>query len=64
MISYAPFYKTLLKKRVTQYQLMNKYYISNGTIQRIRNNQNLSLHTIENLCKALNCKITDIVCFI
>lgn len=64
MISYEPFYKTLMKRRITQYQLMTKYFIPNGTIQRIRNNQNISLTTIENLCKALNCKITDIVTFI
>ena len=64
MISYAPFYKTLMKKKITQYQLMTKYLIPNGTIQRIRNNQNVSLTTIETLCKVLNCKITDIVTFI
>jgi len=64
MISYAPFYKTLSKKKITQYQLVTKYFIPNGTIQRIRNNQNLNLNTIENLCKVLNCKITDIVAFI
>ena len=64
MISYEPFYKTISKKRITQYQLITKYFISNGTIQRLRNNKNLSLSTIENLCKILNCKITDIVTFI
>ncbi|MBO6118954.1 MAG: helix-turn-helix domain-containing protein [Lachnospiraceae bacterium] len=64
MISYAPFYKTLLKKRISQYQLITKYLISNGTLQRIKNNQNVSLQTIENICKALNCKITDVVTFI
>lgn len=64
MISYAPFYKTLSKRKITQYQLMTKYLIPSGTIQRIRNNQNVNLTTIENLCKVLNCKITDIVTFI
>ncbi len=63
MISYEPFYKTLSKKKMTQYKLMTKYLIPNGTIQRIRENKNVSLNTIENLCKVLNCKITDIVSF-
>ena len=64
MISYEPFYKTLSKKKITQYQLVTKYLVPSGTFQRMRNNQNLSLHTIENLCKVLNCKISDIVTFI
>ena len=61
MINYDPFYKTLSKKKITQYQLINDYFIPSGTIHRIRNNQNVSLSTIDSLCKVLKCKITDIV---
>lgn len=64
MISYEPFFKTLSKKRMTQYQLVTKYLIPQGTLQRIRNNKNVSLQSVENICKALNCKITDVVSFI
>lgn len=64
MISYEPFYKTLSKRNITQYQLINNYLIPSGTISRIRNNQSLTLKSIEHICKALNCEIGDIVSFI
>ena len=64
MISYEPFYKTLSKKRMTQYQLVNDYLIPNGTITRIRNNQSVTLKTVETLCKILDCEISDIVRFV
>ena len=64
MISYEPFYKTLIKKKVTQYQLINKYLIPSSTITRIRHNKSITLKSIENICKALRCNINDIVSFI
>ncbi len=64
MISYEPFYKTLSKKKITQYQLINDYLIPSGTITRIRNNQSLTLKTIETLCKTLKCSISEIVSFV
>ena len=64
MISYTPFYITIKKKKITQYQLINDYYVATGTLQRMKKNQNLTLKTIEQLCKVLNCNISDIVTFI
>ncbi len=61
MISYNPFYKTLGKKRITLYQLINDYFIPAGTIQRIRNNESLTLKSIEQLCRILKCNVNDIV---
>ena len=64
MISYEPFYKTLNKKRITQYQLVNKYLIPSSTITRIRNNKSITLKSIESICKILRCNVNDIVAFI
>ena len=64
MISYEPFFKTLVKRKISQYQLINNYLIPSGTLSRIRNNQSLTLKSIENICKALNCNIGDVVSFI
>ena len=61
MISYNPFYKNLGKKRITLYQLINDYFIPAGTIQRIRNNESLTLKSIEQLCRILKCNVNDIV---
>lgn len=64
MISYEPFFKTLVKRKISQYQLINDYLIPSGTLSRIRNNKSLTLKSIENICKALNCNIGDVVSFI
>lgn len=64
MITYKPFFKTLEKKNLSQYQLMKDFFISSSTLNRLRNNQSINLKTLEMLCKALNCNIDDIVTFI
>lgn len=61
MINYSPFYKTLLIKKKSQYQLINKYLVSASTLNRIKNNKSVSLKTIEYLCQVLNCEIKDLV---
>lgn len=63
MISYKPFFETLSKKKITQYQLINDYLIPSGTITRMRQNKSVTLKTIELLCNALKCKINEIVAF-
>lgn len=63
MISYKPFFKTLNRKNISQYQLMKDFFVPSSTMARIRNNESITLKSIEILCKALNCKINDIVSF-
>ena len=60
MISYDPLWETLKKKKVSKYALVTKHGLSNGTIDRLRANEHISTHTIEKLCKALNCTPNDI----
>lgn len=64
MISYEPFWRTLKLKRLSSYALREKYNISPNTLTRMRNNQYLSLRTIEDFCKILECEIEDIVKYI
>lgn len=61
MISYEPFWKTLQKKKVSTYLLREKYNISPNTLTRMKNNRYLSMRTIEDLCKILDCRVEDIV---
>ncbi len=61
MINYSPFYMTLIKKKMSQYKLINKYLISSSTLNRIKKNEPVSLSTIDELCKILKCDIKDIV---
>lgn len=61
MISYEPFYQTLLKKGVTEYQLIFKQGFSANTIHRIKHGYDISTKTIDALCFALDCEVEDII---
>lgn len=61
MISYEPFFKTLEKKGISQYTLINDYNISRGTLDAMRKNKNMTLKTLEDFCVILDCRIEDIV---
>lgn len=61
MISYAPFYKTLLAKDITEYQLIYKYGISANTVHRIKHEYPITLKTLDTLCFILNCPVSDII---
>ncbi len=63
MISYEPFWNTLKTKGMSQYQLIQKYGISAGQLSRMRNNSNISTHTINTLCEILDCKVEDILIY-
>ena len=64
MISYAPFWKTLEEKGVTQYQLIHEYNFSTGTLDTLRKNNSITLNTLHDICDMLDCDITDVVEFI
>lgn len=61
MISYDPFWETLKRKGITQYQLINKYHISAGQLSRMRSNSYISTHTVDILCQILDCPVEDIM---
>ena len=64
MISYEPFYETLYKKGITEYNLIYKQGFSANTIYRIKKGEAMSTKTLDALCYALDCDITDIIKFI
>ena len=64
MISYAPLWNTLKEKKITQYQLINKYKVSAGQLSRLRANKNVSTQTIDFLCEILECKVEEIMVYI
>ncbi len=61
MISYEPFWSTLILNDTSTYALIKKYHISSSTLNRMRHNQDVSTATINNLCEILNCDVYDIV---
>ena len=60
MISYKPFFETLKRKGITQYKLETEYGISKGTVDNLRHNRSITLYTVEELCKILECNPWDI----
>ena len=61
MISYRPFFETLLRKNVTEYQLIFNQGISANTIHRMKHGEAISTKTIDTLCFILNCPVSDIL---
>ena len=60
MIKYDKLWETMRKKGVTQYNLTNDYHISKSLLHRLRNNEGISMNSINTLCNILDCKIEDI----
>lgn len=64
MISYENLWKTMRERGVSQYTLIKQYHISPGQITRLKRNESVSTHTIENFCKILKCRVEDIMEYI
>ena len=61
MISYRPFYETLFKKDITEYQLIFKQGLSANTLHRMKHGEAISTKTLNVLCEILNCSVSDII---
>lgn len=64
MIVYDKLWNTMKKKGISQYSLIKQYKISTGQLDRHRKNENVSTHTLDLLCKILDCKLDDIAEYI
>lgn len=62
IISYAPLWKTLEMKNISQYHLL-KSGLDNKTLDGLKKNKNITLLTVEKLCNIIDCTPNDIVEF-
>ncbi len=62
IISYAPLWKTMKERGVTQYQLL-KGGIDNKTLDSLKKNKNITLLTLEKICRIVGCTPNDVVEF-
>ena len=60
MICYTPLWKTMSQKKMTTYTLRVKHSMSHATVQRLQANMPVSTHTLNRLCKILDCRLEDI----
>ncbi|MBQ8739565.1 MAG: helix-turn-helix transcriptional regulator [Clostridia bacterium] len=63
MITYEPLYKTMKKKGVTTYTLINKFGVSRCLIDRLKHNKPISTSTLDALCSFLDCNVEDILIY-
>lgn len=61
MINYKPLFRLLLEKDMTKTQLRTAVGFSSTTLAKLSKGEYVSLETIENICKYLNCKIEDVI---
>ena len=60
MIVFNKLWKTMREKGISQYKLINDYKISTAQLDRLRKNSGVNTHTLNMLCKILNCRLEDI----
>ena len=64
MIDYSPFWKTLEQSDENWYTLTKNHNISHSTLSRLKHNKDISMKTVNDLCRILGCKIEDIAVYV
>ena len=64
MIVYTPFWRTLKASKETTYTLIKDHHISSSTIDKLRKNKPITTTTINDLCRILQCGVSDILEYI
>ena len=60
MFDYSPLWETMRNRGVSQYQLL-KAGIDNKTLDSLKNNKNITMVTLEMLCRIIDCSPNDVV---
>ena len=61
MVVYSPFWETLKQSNESTYTLIKNHHISSSTIDKLRKNKPLNTTTINDLCRILNCTVSEIM---
>ena len=61
MITFEPFWDTLRRKRISQYDLIHKYRMSRGMLDNLKHNRSITLNTLNDLCITYDCSIADVI---
>ena len=61
MISYRPFYQTMLKRGLTEYNLIYKEGFSANILHRMKHGKTITIKTLDTLCFILDCDVSDII---
>ena len=61
MISYNLLWENMEKRKISQYRLIKEFGLSSGQMSRLKKNTYVSTHTLETLCRILDCRIEDVM---
>lgn len=61
MIKYDRLWETMKSRGITQYDLYTHYNVNRSQINRLRNNKNVQINTIDKLCNLLKCDVEEIM---
>lgn len=64
VISYEPLWKTMERRNISTYTLINKHGINPRTIHNLKHNKSITLYTLEKLCAILDCQAESVVQFL
>lgn len=64
MIDYSPFWKTLGDSDENWYTLTKRHHVSDSTLHRLKHNKDVSMKTVNDLCRILNCEIENIAVYV
>ena len=64
MICFDRLWATMRTRGISQYKLIKEYKVSTGQLDRLRKNGNVNTYTLNELCKILDCDLSDIAVFI
>ena len=64
MIVFDKLWLTMKEKGFSTYKLRENCGIDSKTIRRLKANDNIETYTLDKLCTALNCKLSDIAEFV
>lgn len=64
MIIYEPIWVTLEEKKLSTYSLISKHGLSSETIHRLKHDKSITLTTLNDLCKILDCPVEKIIKYI
>jgi len=63
MISYEPLFQTMKKKGITSYRL-GKMGFPLSNYYAMKRGENISTHTLNQLCKLLQCKVEEVLVYL
>ena len=62
IVDYGPLWETMERNTVPQYQLLQSG-IDNHTLDSLKKNRNITMITLEKLCRIIGCTPDDVVSF-